>query len=274
MTNKFVNMNQKGFVKIVSIGIIIVFIVVIVGAVGYFALYKATTTPKPLPTTQVTPPTASQSSHTPPPIAPSKTPPSAKGGGPTDGNPLPKDVKATIDKDSLMSSSGNVIISGTASGVSVIGVVATDINGYTTFTNIDPVRVVDGRWSITISDNIPKTATSQSLADGAYQVTVFGPNDIALARGILVVGTITSNPSNPPQLVFSLVPSVVPVGQYSTIYWRAPNATSCEASGDWSGSKFILGDTSTGKIDSSKSYTLTCQGAGGSVTKTVQVAPY
>lgn len=59
----------------------------------------------------------------------------------------------------------------------------------------------------------------------------------------------------------------------AVLTWSTTNATSCQATGDWSGSK----DTGYNRsftfrnLTSNKTYTLTCTGAGGSITKSVSV---
>ena len=56
--------------------------------------------------------------------------------------------------------------------------------------------------------------------------------------------------------------SLIPVLTWST----SPVATSCTASGGWSGTKFASGSETLAKITSSKSYTLTCTWGSGSTT--------
>ena len=56
--------------------------------------------------------------------------------------------------------------------------------------------------------------------------------------------------------------SLVPVLTWST----TPVASSCLASGGWSGTKFASGSETLAVITSSKSYTLTCSWGGGSAT--------
>jgi hypothetical protein len=53
--------------------------------------------------------------------------------------------------------------------------------------------------------------------------------------------------------------------------WNSSNADSCYASGAWSGTKALSGSYSTGKLTSSKTYTLTCTGPEGSVSDSVRV---
>lgn len=55
----------------------------------------------------------------------------------------------------------------------------------------------------------------------------------------------------------------------ATLSWTSTNATSCTASGDWSGTKAISGSESTGNLINSKSYSITCTGPGGSASDSV-----
>lgn len=61
----------------------------------------------------------------------------------------------------------------------------------------------------------------------------------------------------------------VPYNTSATLSWTSTNATSCSASGNWSGSKAISGSESTGNLTSSKTYNITCTGSGGTVTDSV-----
>ncbi len=57
----------------------------------------------------------------------------------------------------------------------------------------------------------------------------------------------------------------------TTLTWSSTNANSCTASGDWSGSKSISGSESTGLLTSSKVYTITCTGPGGTASDSVVI---
>jgi uncharacterized repeat protein (TIGR01451 family) len=48
--------------------------------------------------------------------------------------------------------------------------------------------------------------------------------------------------------------------------WSSTNSTSCEASGDWSGTKAISGTETINNVTSSKNYIITCTGTGGSAS--------
>ena len=79
-----------------------------------------------------------------------------------------------------------------------------------------------------------------------------------------------------PTLTFSVAASKVAVGKSTTLRWSSTNATACTASGAWStpiiGTKIKSGTQSTGNLAAARSeFTLTCSGAGGSVTRSVIV---
>lgn len=65
----------------------------------------------------------------------------------------------------------------------------------------------------------------------------------------------------------------------TTLRWSSSDASSCSASGDWSGGKPLSGSEGTGNLTSSKTYTLTCTNsnsglsANDSVTVNVSVPP-
>ena len=50
------------------------------------------------------------------------------------------------------------------------------------------------------------------------------------------------------------------------IRWTSTNATSCTASGNWSGNKSTSGSESTGNLTSTKTYNITCSGQSGTVS--------
>ena len=71
-----------------------------------------------------------------------------------------------------------------------------------------------------------------------------------------------------PTLELSASPTRVRSGRTIMLDWSSTDANSCTASGNWSGSKAGSGSASI-KISSAVTFTLTCIGDGGSVTKTI-----
>lgn len=66
-------------------------------------------------------------------------------------------------------------------------------------------------------------------------------------------------------------PITVAAGASATLSWTAANATTCTASGGWSGAKATSGSQSSGAIPANRVFTLTCTGPGGSSSDTVNV---
>lgn len=75
---------------------------------------------------------------------------------------------------------------------------------------------------------------------------------------------ITGEPLLPATCSLSANPSTVDYNKKTRLRWTSTNASSCSASGDWSGSKGTSGSESTNNLTSNSSYTLNCSGEGGS----------
>lgn len=74
-----------------------------------------------------------------------------------------------------------------------------------------------------------------------------------------------------PTLSLSASPTSGPSGTSSTLTWSSANATSCTASGGWSGTRPTSGTYSTGALSSTRTYTLACTGNGGTVSRSATV---
>ena len=76
-----------------------------------------------------------------------------------------------------------------------------------------------------------------------------------------------STPETPPQnvtITFTISATQINLGQSVTLNWSSQNASSCTASGDWSGSKPTSGsETLTPDSAGQKTYTLTCSSSSG-----------
>lgn len=73
-----------------------------------------------------------------------------------------------------------------------------------------------------------------------------------------------------PGLTFTAAPTAILAGASSTLSWLSTNATSCAASGGWSGSK-ALSDSQVVAPQATTTYELSCSGPGGTVQKSVTV---
>lgn len=85
---------------------------------------------------------------------------------------------------------------------------------------------------------------------------------------------VQSQPSLPdrPTISFSVSNTNVPVNGSTTFSWSTADATTCTASGDWSGTKPTSGSQNTGSLNSNRTYRLTCTGPGGSRTSSLTIA--
>ena len=72
-------------------------------------------------------------------------------------------------------------------------------------------------------------------------------------------------------LSFSGSPTSIAVGGQTTLSWSSTGATSCTASGAWSGSKAVSASGTVSNLLATGTYTLTCTGTSGSASQAVTV---
>ena len=103
----------------------------------------------------------------------------------------------------------------------------------------------------------------------------------AAALTLAACGGSGSTPATPvpslPTAVLNVSTTVVDSGAAAALTWSSTHATSCTASGGWSGTKATSGTQSTGALTANTTYSLTCSGPGGTstaATATVTVAAH
>lgn len=79
-------------------------------------------------------------------------------------------------------------------------------------------------------------------------------------------------PVGAPVVQISASPQTIASGDTSTISWTSTDATSCSASGAWSGSKPLTGNETVGPLTERSVFTLTCSNSGGSSAVSVTVS--
>lgn len=128
--------------------------------------------------------------------------------------------------------------------------------------------VTSGPWTLTPGG---RTFTSETACLGAVGSTVEGTWHCT--KDDLIVVTVPAPPPPAvPTVSLSASPASIIAGGASTLTWASTSATSCTASGGWSGTLGTSGFASTGALASSTAYTLTCNGTGGSANQTITVA--
>lgn len=109
--------------------------------------------------------------------------------------------------------------------------------------------------------------TDPITGPSSFTLTCTGPGG-SVAETVQVSNTSTQLP---PELTLSASPQMVDINTGAALNWSSTNATSCEASGSWNGTRGISGNEATGPLSQSSIYTLTCTGPGGSTSATVNV---
>lgn len=96
--------------------------------------------------------------------------------------------------------------------------------------------------------------------------------EIGTDMGMPLGGGTTPPLDPPPTLSLSASPTAVPNGGSSNLSWSSTEASSCIASGAWTGSKPVAGTASTGALDDPNNvFTLQCTGTGGTAVKSATV---
>jgi hypothetical protein len=122
------------------------------------------------------------------------------------------------------------------------------------------------------ADDFNGTARNGSADAGAYVRTTAANPGWAVAAGFKGA---TAPPPAAPTVSLTANPGSIASGASSMLSWSSSGATSCTATGSWSGSKNLSGSQSTGALVASSTYTLSCtngSGQTGSASATVQVA--
>jgi len=106
---------------------------------------------------------------------------------------------------------------------------------------------------------------STLTADSTFSLTCSGPGGSSNDSVSITVAA--------PLPTISLLASPNSVAQNgsTTLNWNTTNATSCTASGDWSGAKGTTGSETTSALTINSQFILTCSGPGGTVNDTVNV---
>ena len=132
-----------------------------------------------------------------------------------------------------------------------------------------------GAWSGAQATHGTHAESPTQSGSSTYTLTCSGAGGSAQASAQL---TVSAAPPPAPTVTLSVEPTAIALGQSATLSWSSTNATSCTASGAWSGAQATHGTHAESPTQSGGStYTLTCSGAGGSAQGsarlTVNAAP-
>jgi hypothetical protein len=119
-----------------------------------------------------------------------------------------------------------------------------------------------GAWSGNLATSGSRTISSIQQ-NSSYIVTCSG--DGGSSSSSVVVSVM-------PTISLTASQTSVPSNGSTTLTWSSTNATSCEASGDWSGSKPTSGILTIDSIIADNVFNLSCSGAGGTANYSLNVS--
>lgn len=115
------------------------------------------------------------------------------------------------------------------------------------------------------SGSVPR----QSLSTGTYVLNFLGEPATSSAYG--AYGIRVAQSAAQPTVTLSANPASVTAGQSTTLQWSSTDATTCSATGGWSGTKTPTGSQPVGPLNANSTFGLNCTGPGGSGTASVAV---
>jgi len=126
-----------------------------------------------------------------------------------------------------------------------------------------------GAWT----GNLPTKGTViVTPAIGANTYTLSCTNAEGITTRTVTIDVIDNGVTTPPTVFLDAEPASVETNGYTMLIWNSTNADECTASGDWSGSKSLLGSESVGPLATSARFDLTCTGPDGSAIDSVFVS--
>ncbi len=128
--------------------------------------------------------------------------------------------------------------------------------------------IASGGWSGNKNAN-GGSQTVSPWTTTTYTLTCTGPGGSASDSTTVTVNQVQQNA---PTVNLTANPASIPQGQNSVLSWTVQDATSCVASGGWSGSKNANGGSQTVSPWTTTTYTLTCTGPGGSASDSATVS--
>lgn len=105
---------------------------------------------------------------------------------------------------------------------------------------------------------------------GDYFLNVIARVDAGAKFGAFGATVAETPPA--PTVTLNAADATVDAGDSTTLTWSTTGASSCVASGQWTGARPTSGSESVGPINAQATYTLSCTGAGGNASQSVTVA--
>ena len=124
-----------------------------------------------------------------------------------------------------------------------------------------------GGWSGSKATSGSEAQTPAAVGTVSYTLICLGAGGSGSASA-----TVTVNAPPAPTVTLSAAPGTVTLGTASTLTWSSANATTCIASGGWSGNRATSGsEAQTPSTTGAVTYSLSCTGAGGTASAVATV---
>ncbi len=107
------------------------------------------------------------------------------------------------------------------------------------------------------------------VADSTFELSCTSASADPVTDAVTV--SVSPLPANPLTLVFAASDSSVPLNGSTDLSWSATGADSCDATGHWSGPRPEVGNENTGPLAANVTFSLSCTGAGGTISRSVTV---
>ncbi len=129
-----------------------------------------------------------------------------------------------------------------------------------------------GAWSGIETTSGSLSESPAATGTDVYTLSCTGSGGTTSASATLTVSAVAPPPPAAPTVTIAANPPDITLGQSTTLSWSSTNATSCTASGAWSGAQATGGSMSESPdATGSSTYTLSCSGAGGSASASASV---
>jgi hypothetical protein len=153
---------------------------------------------------------------------------------------------------------GAPLMSVSIDGVSVLSSLAVSSSGWSSYAATKTLGSGSHSVTISFSGDYTKTKGRKACDRNLYVdvTTLYGPVAV---------------PTPAPTVALSASPTSLAAGSAATLTWNSTNASSCTASGAWSGTQPTSGSVSTGALNTNSTYSLTCTGPGGSASASATV---
>jgi hypothetical protein len=135
--------------------------------------------------------------------------------------------------------------------------------------NFTTLAVIATRGDSTVGEVIGGGKVSFNATPGTYVLNVLTQVGSGVDYGLFGLQLESTPPA--PTVTFTATPKSVVAGQSVTLAWSATGATTCTASGGWSGMLGTSGSQPSAALQATTAFMISCTGSGGVATATATV---